>query len=94
MKKFITEEQREAREAIISTIKKAAEKWPTSFVTRQQVPIFTGGAVSARTMANKDNLGEGPSCSFKIFKSVVYPVDALCDWLIAESSGTKRRVAQ
>jgi hypothetical protein len=75
-------------------IRSAGEKWPTTFVARTQVPIFTGGTVSTRTMANKDNLGEGPSGAFRIGRNVAYPIESLCDWLIQRSSQVNKGVAE
>jgi hypothetical protein len=73
------------KEKIIKLIKKAGEKWPTTFVARQQVSKFTGGVYTIQTMANLDGMGEGPDGAFRIGRQVVYPVDNLCDWLISRA---------
>lgn len=69
-------------EAAVKVVREAAKKWPSTFVSRTQVPQFTGGTYSDRTMANRDSDGDGPAGAFKIGRNVVYPVDSLCDWLI------------
>jgi len=71
------------REAAAATIRKAAEKWPTSFVPRSQVPTFTGGLIAVGTLANLDSEGRGPQGAFRIGRQRCYPVDALCDWLVS-----------
>lgn len=70
-------------EAAVKVVREAGKKWPSTIVARTQVPQFTGGAYSDRTMANRDSDGDGPSGAFKIGRNVVYPVDSLCDWLIS-----------
>ncbi len=68
-------------------IRQAAEKWPTSFVPRNQVREFTGGLYSGRYLANLDSLGNGPEGRFLIGRQTVYPVDSLCNWLVARLEG-------
>jgi len=70
------------QERAAETIKKAGERWPSSFVPRSQVPKFTGGLIAVGTIANADSLGRGPEDSFRIGRQKCYPVDALCNWLI------------
>ena len=69
-------------EAAVETIKKAGDRWPSSFVPRSQVPKFTGGLIAAGTLANRDSEGSGPPGAFKVGRQVCYPVESLCDWLI------------
>lgn len=61
--------------------KTLADKWPSELVARREVERFTGGALRARTLANLDSLGQGPSVRLKIGRSVCYPVDVLVAWL-------------
>lgn len=76
-----------SREDAIRTIKSAAERWPTSFIPRREVPKFTGGLLSSGYLANCDCAGDGPKGAFNIGRQKVYPVDAFCDWLIARIEG-------
>lgn len=64
-------------------IRKAADKWPTTFVARNEIKTFTGGLISPGTIANLDCKGEGPEGAFKLGKNVAYPVGPLADWLIS-----------
>ena len=68
-------------------LKSMAEKWPSSFVAREQIPTFTGGAISTRRIANLDSLKEGPSGRFRLGRKVCYPVSNLIEWL--ESRATR-----
>jgi len=63
-------------------IQSAGEKWPTSFVSRSQIPSFTSGAIAAGTIANSDSKGNGPAGAFRLGRQVCYPVDSLIEWLI------------
>lgn len=76
--------QTEIHENAARIIRKAADKWPSSFVPRSQVSIFTGGLFTTGTLANRDSKGTGPEESFTLGKKVCYPVDSLCDWLVKE----------
>lgn len=72
------------QEAAAETIRKAAERWPSSFIPRTQVPKFTGGLIAVGTLANMDSAGnKGIPGAFRIGRQVCYPVDALCEWLIS-----------
>lgn len=67
------------------------ERWQSSFVSRDQVPEFTGGAISKGHMANLDSLGEGPE-RFRLGRKIVYPVKPYIAWLIARSLPVEKRV--
>jgi hypothetical protein len=58
-----------------------AEKWKSTIIAREQVPVFTGGAISKGRMANLDCLGEGPE-RIRLGRKVVYPVGPFVKWLI------------
>lgn len=77
----------EKKEAAKAVIRQAAERWPSSFIPRREVPRFTGGLFSVGTMANLDSAGEGPEGAFTIGRQKVYPVVSFCDWLIARLEG-------
>jgi len=57
-----------------------ATKWQSTFVSRDQVEIFTGGIISPGRMANLDCLGEGPK-RIRIGRKIAYPVKSLIQWL-------------
>ena len=67
-------------------IKQAGKDWPSTLVARQKIEKFTGGVFTRRTMANADYLGHGPDGAFRVGRSVVYPVDSLCVWLIERAT--------
>ena len=69
-------------QSAVKVIQSAGEKWPTTFVSRAQVPCFTSGAIAAGTIANLDSMGHGPAGAFRIGRKVCYPVDSLVEWLI------------
>jgi len=68
-------------------IRKAAEKWPTTFVPRSGVKDITGGLYSAGYLANRDSLGDGPEGRFIIGRQTCYPVDSLIEWLLNRLEG-------
>lgn len=75
-----------ARKSLFSGM---AERWPSSIVSRREIPKFTGGAISAKYIQNMDSLGIGPGGRFRVGKMVVYPLDQLLDWLDKRSSTIK-----
>ena len=70
------------KEKAIECIKAAAAKYPSTIICRDEVPAFTGGALSAGYMANLDSKGEGPSNPFKFGRRQCYSVLSLTEWLI------------
>jgi hypothetical protein len=58
-----------------------AEKWPSSFVARNEVGRFSGGILHPRTLANQDCLGSGPSGAVRVGRRVAYPVAELVKWM-------------
>jgi hypothetical protein len=62
-----------------SIFEKMAARWPSSVVARGQIHGFTGGAITARYMANIDCKGLGPA-RYRIGKKVVYPIADLVKW--------------
>lgn len=57
-----------------------ADKWPSTYVSREKVGEFSGGILHPRTLANLDSKGLGPQ-RYRVGRKVVYHVDDLCDWL-------------
>lgn len=72
----------EDRLAAIETIRAAAAKHGSTFISRDKVEGFTGGAIRARHLANLDFLGQGIPGAFKLGRRQCYPVTSLVDWLI------------
>lgn len=70
-------------EMAIEVIRAAALNFKSSFICRDKVEDFTGGAVRARNLANLDCLGQGPKGAFKVGRRQCYPVPALVEWLIS-----------
>lgn len=50
-------------------------------VTRKKAQELTCGLIKAKTLANKDSLGLGPSVKASLGKTVAYPRDVFIDWL-------------
>ncbi len=63
-----------------------AEKWPSAIVARTEMRDFSGGAVSAKLLANADCEGTGPKGRFCIGRKVCYSVENAIDWLRARAS--------
>lgn len=64
-----------------------AEKWPSSFVARQEMKNFTGGIISEKYIANLDSQGKGPAGKVRIGRKVAYPVTEVITWLEGRSRG-------
>jgi hypothetical protein len=62
-----------------------AKSWGSTIVARDQVPVFTGGAISSGRMANLDCMGEGPKERIRIGRKICYPVDVFIEWLSERS---------
>lgn len=60
-----------------------ARKWPSPVIARDQRMLdrFSGGLLNARTLANLDSLGKGPSGKIRVGKKVAYPVADLVAWM-------------
>jgi hypothetical protein len=67
------------------------ERWPSSIIAREEAARFTGGAVSARYLANLDSLGKGPKERLRIGRKVAYPVASFIQWLNERSIPLKHR---
>ena len=73
----IAEQVQAARDAI----QEAADRWQGDFLTRPDVKIFTGGAISTGHLANLDSEGSGPEGAFYMGRKIVYPKKQLTRWL-------------
>lgn len=69
-------------DAAVQVILAAKAKFKGTFICRDRVEQFTGGAIRSRHLANLDSLGEGPEGAFKVGRRQCYPIDNFCDWLI------------
>lgn len=58
-----------------------AGRWPSTVIARAEVKKFTGGGISAKTLANADSEGTGPKDRFFIGRRCCYPVSTLIEWL-------------
>jgi hypothetical protein len=63
-----------------------AHKWPSAIVSRDEIGRFSGGAVSARYLANLDSKKRGPKGRIRIGRKVAYPVAELVKWLEARAA--------
>ena len=62
-------------------LERLAEKWPSPFVARQEIKIFSGGIISEKYIANLDSQGAGPPGRIRCGRKVAYPVNELIEWL-------------
>ena len=72
------------RAAAIAAVQQMSEKWKSTIVARGQLNEFSGGLISPGTAANNDSSGIGISGGFKLGRRMVYPVQSVIDWLIAQ----------
>jgi hypothetical protein len=68
-------------------LKELAIRWPSAFVSRQEVRNFSGGIINEKTLANLDSLGMGPAGRIRIGRKITYSVSSLIEWL--ESRATR-----
>lgn len=72
-----------SNEQILSdVVQRMMAKWPAAIVSRQQVPVFTGGCISSQTMACLDSKGCGPKKIIRAGRTVAYDVEEFCRWLV------------
>ena len=72
-------------------------RWPSEIVARKEIGKFTGGILSARTLANMDSRGDGIPERFLLANQVAYPVSAVIAWLkerSAESWKSRKKSAE
>ena len=67
-------------------LKRLADKWPSTFVSRSEIGRMTGGILSSSYLANLDCQGLGPPGRIKIGRKVAYPVAELVHWLETRST--------
>ena len=59
-------------------LKTLGDKWPSSFVARQEAKRFSGGIISEKSLANLDCKGEGPKGRFSIGKKSLIRLSPYC----------------
>lgn len=64
----------------ITYFQELGDKWPSTVVARDQIHLFTGGAMTQGRIANLDCQGEGPP-RFRFGRKVCYRVPDLLAWL-------------
>ena len=57
------------------------ESWNSPYVAREQVALFSGGALNPRTLANHDSQKTGPKDRIRIGRKIVYSLDSLIEWM-------------
>jgi hypothetical protein len=67
--------------------KELADRWPSAWVSRQEIGTFTGGVISEKYAANLDSRGLGIKGRIRVGRKVCYPVSNLIEWL--ESRATR-----
>lgn len=82
----------------LSTFDQLADNWKGELVWREQNTLdrFAGeGVLNARTMANKDSMGQGPEGRVRIGKKVCYPKYNLAAWMKSQVvfDGSQQRQA-
>ena len=78
----------------INCIDAMADKWPSTICARGAISEFTGGAYSAKFLANEDCAKRGPQGKILIGGQVCYPVADLIEWLKNRTSaswGTRKK---
>jgi len=68
--------------------KSLAEKWPSTVVARSEIKKFSGGLISAKTLANAQWKGVAPR-SYQFGKKVFYHVDDLIQWMSERQGGDR-----
>jgi len=64
-----------------NSIRKMDKHWPSTFVSRDKISDFTGGAYSSGYFANLDRQGKGPKGAFRLGRKICYPIESLIEWL-------------
>ena len=62
-----------------------AERWPSTFVSRDRIGEFSGGILNSRTLANLDCKGVGPAGRVRVGRKIAYPVASVISWMESRS---------
>ncbi len=71
--------------------KDLVEHWPSAFVSRTEARKFSGGVVTAKSLANHDSAGTGVSERFRVGRKICYPTVALAAWMQERASACQRK---
>jgi len=71
------------------SLQELASKWPSSIVARTEIKNFTGGILTERYCANLDSKNIGIKGRIRIGRKVVYPVEAVIEFLESRSQEIK-----
>jgi hypothetical protein len=63
-----------------------ASKWPSTWVARTKIGLFSGYIITEKYIANLDSAGKGPPGRVRCGRKVVYPVAGLVSWLESRSA--------
>jgi hypothetical protein len=58
-----------------------SKNWPSEFVSRGEIGVFSGGLLHPRTMANLDSLGQGPKVKVRFGRKIAYEKKSLIQWM-------------
>ncbi len=61
--------------------KSMADKWPSTFVAREEIGKFTGGILTPRYCANLDSLKIGIEGRVRVGRKIAYSVSAVIRFL-------------
>lgn len=69
------------------SFKSLADRWPSAFVAREKIGVFTGYILSPKTCANLDSQGKGIEGRVKVGGKVCYPVDSVIKFIESKAKG-------
>ena len=72
-------------------VRALCEKWPSAKVARAAAPRFLGFAYTAKSLANLDSVGRGPSGTVRIGRRVIYDAQELARWFVEQVQPIERR---
>lgn len=65
--------------------RKMFEDYTAPVISRDQIELWSGGLVRARTLANKDSLGIGIRGKFRCGRRIGYPIENVIEYLEAQT---------
>ena len=68
------EEERFMTKLHTPTFQSMADRWPSTWVARQEIKRFTGGIINPKYLANLDSQGKGPEGRIRVGRKIAYPV--------------------
>ena len=63
-----------------------AESWPSSYVSRNEIERFSGGAIRAKTISNLDSKGAGIPGRIRCGRKIIYKVENVIRYLESRSA--------